>query len=180
VARIGCSDRSYDDVNIPNAISSHAGASAPYASYAAILAAFGGLLAATAAADRARRDVRPLNALEVTLLAAASFKAARVISRERVGSVVREPFVEGEQPAGGGARRAFGELVTCTRCVGTWAAAGLVATDTAAPRFGRVLTLTLAAGAGNDFLQAAFAALCNRDGTAPPPQARARPDSRGT
>jgi hypothetical protein len=28
------------------------------------------------------------------------------------------------------------------------------------PRFGRALTWTLAAGAANDFLQAAFAALC--------------------
>ena len=34
--------------------------------------------------------------------------------------------------------------------------------ETVAPRFGRLLTLTLAAGAGNDFLQAAFAALCAR------------------
>ncbi len=46
---------------------------------------------------------------------------------------------------------------------GTWAAAGLLAAETVAPRFGRLLTLTLAAGAGNDFLQAAFAALCARE-----------------
>jgi hypothetical protein len=31
-----------------------------------------------------------------------------------------------------------------------------------APRFGRLLTWTLAAGAANDFLQAGFAALCAR------------------
>jgi Protein of unknown function (DUF1360) len=147
-------------------MSSHVGAPPPYASYAAILATFGGLLAATAALERARHEQRSETALELTLLAAASFKAARAISRERVGSVVREPFVQGERPVGSGTRRAFGELVTCTRCVGTWAAAGLIATETAAPRFGRVLTLTLAAGAGNDFLQAAFAALCNRKSSA--------------
>ena len=148
-------------------MSSHVGAQPPYGSYAAILATFGGLIAATAALERARHEQRSVTALELTLLAAASFKAARAISRERVGSVVREPFVEAERPAGSGARRAFGELVTCTRCVGTWAAAGLIATETAAPRFGRVLTLTLAAGAGNDFLQAAFAALCDRQPSAP-------------
>lgn len=147
-------------------MSSHVGAPPPYASYAAILATFGGLLAATAALERARHEQQSVTALELTLLAAASFKAARAISRERVGSVVREPFVEGERPVGSGTRRAFGELVTCTRCLGTWAAAGLVATETAAPRFGRVLKLTLAAGAGNDFLQAAFAALCNREPSA--------------
>ena len=54
----------------------------------------------------------------------------------------------------GGLDQAIGELVTCSRCVGTWAAAGLGVTQVLAPRFGRLLTLTLAAGAINDFLQA--------------------------
>lgn len=51
-------------------------------------------------------------------------------------SFLREPFVEGhagaaedEEPVqSGGMEQAMGELVTCTRCVGTWAAAGLAAT----------------------------------------------------
>ena len=93
-------------------MSSHVDAQPPYGSYAAILATFGGLLAATAALERARHEQRSVTALELTLLAAASFKAARAISRERVGSVVREPFVEADRPAGSGTRRAFGELVT--------------------------------------------------------------------
>jgi hypothetical protein len=38
----------------------------------------------------------------------------------------------------------------------------LLATQSFAPGFGRLLTLSLAAGAGNDFLQAGFAALCAR------------------
>jgi hypothetical protein len=49
--------------------------------------------------------------------------------------------------------------VTCSRCVGTWAAAGLATTQILAPRFGRLLTWTLSAAGLNDFLQAAFAAL---------------------
>jgi hypothetical protein len=84
-----------------------------------------------------------------------------------VTSFVREPFVEGEAHAGdeeplheGGMQQAIGELVTCTRCVGTWAAAGLAATQIIAPRFGRLLTWSLAAAAANDFLQAGFAAIC--------------------
>jgi hypothetical protein len=52
-----------------------------------------------------------------------------------------------------------GELVTCSRCVGTWIAAGLTATDVIAPRFGRTLNWALAVGGANDFLQAGFAAL---------------------
>ncbi|HEY1365669.1 MAG TPA: DUF1360 domain-containing protein, partial [Gaiellaceae bacterium] len=53
-------------------------------------------------------------------------------------------------------------LVTCSRCIGAWVAAGLGATQVLAPRFGRVLTWTLGAAALNDFLQAGFAALTNK------------------
>ena len=146
----------------------------PFAAYAAILAAFGGTVAATAAVERVLgRDRRPLSALDYVLLSAATFKSARALSRERVGSVLRQPFVETddgshvydphERPAGDGMRRAVGELVTCTRCVGTWAAAGLLASQAVAPRFGRLLTWSLAAGAANDFLSAGFAAVCARE-----------------
>ena len=147
----------------------------PYAGYAAILAAFGGTVAATAALERVLgRDRRPPSTLDYVLLCAATFKSARALSRERVGSVVRQPFVESddgnevsetpdERPVGGGMRRAVGELVTCTRCVGTWAAVGLLASQAGTPRLGRLLTWSLAAGAANDFLQAGFAAVCARE-----------------
>ena len=98
---------------------------------------------------------------------------SRALSRERIGSVLRQPFVESEtregigltheDPAGQGLQRALGELVTCTRCAGTWTAAGLLTCQAVAPRFGQLLTWSLAAGAGNDFLQAAFAALIARE-----------------
>lgn len=119
------------------------------------------------------RETRTVTPMQLVILSAATFKAARAVAHERVGSVLREPFVEvegdpvqgdrvEERPAGDGLQRAVGELVTCTRCAGTWAAAGLLATQTVAPRFGTLLTWTLAAGAGNDFLQATFAALSTR------------------
>jgi hypothetical protein len=56
----------------------------------------------------------------------------------------------------------MGELVTCSRCIGTWVAAGLTTTQVVAPSFGRLLTWTLAAAGVNDFLQAGFAALTNK------------------
>jgi hypothetical protein len=59
-------------------------------------------------------------------------------------------------------QQALGELVTCTRCVGTWAAAGLASTQILAPRFGRLLTWSLGAAAANDFLQAGFTALTEK------------------
>jgi hypothetical protein len=133
----------------------------PYEAYAAIAGAFVAGLGAVAAL--ARRPP-PATALDLIALSAATFKASRTLSRERVASFVREPFVEGEDehPAGEGLKRAVGELVTCTRCVGTWTAAVLASTQMLTPRLGRALTWTLAAGAANDFLQAGFTALCAR------------------
>jgi hypothetical protein len=59
-------------------------------------------------------------------------------------------------------KRAVGELVTCTRCVGTWVAAGLATSLAVTPRFGRLLVWTLDAAAVNDVLQAGFAALTQK------------------
>jgi hypothetical protein len=92
------------------------------------------------------------------------------VARDEVTSFVRDPFVEGhayegedEQPIRtGDMQQAIGELVTCTRCVGTWTAAGLACTQILAPRFGRLLTWSLAAAGANDFLQAGFAALTSK------------------
>jgi hypothetical protein len=138
----------------------------PYEAYATIVGAFIAGLGTVAAL--ARRSP-PASALDLVALSAATFKASRTLSRERVASFVRQPFVEGEalvgedeEPAGEGFQRALGELVTCTRCIGTWSAAALASTQMLTPRFGRALTWTLAAGAANDFLQAAFQALCEK------------------
>ena len=136
----------------------------PYEAYATIAGAFFGGLATVAALSRRSP---PGTAVELAALAAATFKVSRTLSRERVGSFVRQPFVEGdadtgedERPAGTGLQRAIGELVTCPRCLGTWSAAGLASAQMLSPRFGRLLTWSLGASAANDFLQAAFVALC--------------------
>jgi Protein of unknown function (DUF1360) len=138
----------------------------PYGSYAAIAAVFvGGIATVAAVARRAPAG----SALDLIALSAATFKASRTLSRERVASFVRQPFVEGdaevgedERPAGEGLQRAIGELVTCPRCVGAWTAAGLASSQALAPRFGRLLTWSLCAAGANDFLQAGFKALCAR------------------
>jgi hypothetical protein len=141
----------------------------PYASYAALVATYVGLLGSAGLLARLlHRDPATHTPLDLAVLAAANFKAARTISHDRVTSFVREPFVEGEayeggeEPAPEGLRRAVGELVTCTRCVGTWTAAGLASAQILAPRFGRLLTWSLAASAANDFLQAGFTALTQK------------------
>jgi hypothetical protein len=146
----------------------------PYGSYAAIMGAFFAGLGATAAvARRLDRDPQCQTALDLAVLGLATFKAARTVSHDEVTSFLREPFVRGhaheggEEPKPGGLEQAIGELVTCTRCAGTWAAAGLTWAQVLAPRFGRILTWTLAAGGLNDFLQAGFAAVAARANDAP-------------
>ena len=142
----------------------------PYGAYAGIVGTFaGGLAAAGALAHVLDRDPREHDALDLVVLAAATFKAARTISTDEVTSFMREPFVEGHAHSGdedpletGDMRQAIGELVTCSRCIGTWVAAGLGATQILAPRFGRILTWTLAAGGLNDWLQAGFANVTNK------------------
>jgi hypothetical protein len=142
----------------------------PYSAYASIVAVFaGGLTAASALARALGRDPREGTALDLVILAAATFKAARTLTDDEVTSFLREPFVQGKAHAGveepketGDLRQALGELLTCSRCIGTWAAAGLATAQIVAPRGGRLLTWTLAAGGANDFLQAAFVALTNK------------------
>jgi Protein of unknown function (DUF1360) len=128
----------------------------PYGSYAAITGAFAGLLATAGALGRLLdRDPQCQTALDFGVLAAASFKAAHTLSHDEVTSFIR-------QPVEGGMEQAMGELVTCTRCIGTWVAAALASTQIVAPRFGRLLTWSLGAAAANDFLQAGFAALAGK------------------
>jgi hypothetical protein len=139
----------------------------PYGSYAAIVGTFAGGLAAAGALGRLLdRDPQCQTALDLVVLSAASFKAARTLSHDEVTSFLRQPFVRGDAHEGGeepvesgDLQQAIGELVTCSRCAGTWVAAGLATTQVLAPRFGRLLTWSLAAAGANDFLQAAFAAL---------------------
>jgi hypothetical protein len=139
----------------------------PYHAYATIVGTFvGGLAAAATLARLLGRDPRENTALDLAVLGLASFKASRTLARDEVTSFLREPFVEGDAHEGGeepvetgDLRQAIGELVTCSRCIGAWAAAGLTGTQIVAPQFGRVLTWTLASAGLNDWLQAGFAAL---------------------
>jgi hypothetical protein len=142
----------------------------PYGAYAAIMAVFAGGLAGAGALGRALgRDPREHDSLDLAVLALATFKGARTITRDEVTSFIREPFVEGhahggdEDPVGSGdLRQAIGELVTCSRCIGTWVAAGLGGIQVLAPRFGRILSWSLAVAGLNDWLQASFAALTHK------------------
>lgn len=113
---------------------------------------------------------------EMPLFGLASFSVSKTLSKEKVGSWVRTPVVDESvperTPKGRGLRYAAGELVTCSRCVGTWSALALVGLRAARPREARLVAGVLATSAVNDFLQAGFAWLtanANRSATGPRP-----------
>ena len=134
--------------------------------YAAINLVYAGLFAGVIYLTRERAREEPIALYELVPMSAATFALAKVIAKEKVGTWVREPFVEHEdgvaKPEGRRLQRAIGELVTCTRCVGAWSALGVVGLRLASPQTGRNVSNVLAASAANDWLQAGFKALCSR------------------
>jgi hypothetical protein len=115
-------------------------------------------------------------ARELPLFGLASFSLSKTLGKEKVGTWVRKPVVDEtvpeRTPKGRGLRYAAGELMTCTRCLGTWSSLGLVGLRAARPREARLVAAVLATSAINDFLQAGFAwatSTANRSATAPRP-----------
>jgi hypothetical protein len=136
--------------------------------YATINAVYAALAAGLLYATRERASEDPIALQELVPLSAATFALSKVIAREKVGTWMREPFVDQDghapRPKGRRLQRAVGELVTCTRCVGAWSALGIVGLRVASPQTGRTVANVLAASAANDWLQAGFRVLCNRAG----------------
>jgi hypothetical protein len=127
--------------------------------YAALNAVWAALLVGVVAGTRGRASKDPIQSRELIPLAAATFGLSKAIAREKIGTWVREPFVDqqgGGQPRGNRLRRVVGELVTCTRCVGTWSALAVVGLRVANPEAGRTVSTVLATSAANDWLQAGF------------------------
>jgi hypothetical protein len=133
------------------------------ADYAVLSGVYGALLGATAISARERE---PIPRGELPVLAAATFALSKLVVHEKVETWIRRPFVEeapdGARPRGRRLRFAIGELMSCTRCTGAWAALALAGLRLHSPATGRTVAGVLAASAGNDFLQAAFTWLCAR------------------
>jgi hypothetical protein len=149
--------------------------------YAKLNAIYGVLLAAVVLGTRNRPGARePIATRELVPIGAATFALAKVVAREKIGSWMREPFVEQRgperRPRGTRLRRAVGELVTCTRCVGAWSALGVVGLRVADPQAGRLLVNVLAASAANDWLQAGFKLLTAEANTIDARLAREHPE----
>jgi hypothetical protein len=132
--------------------------------YAALSAGYGALMGAVVLAARDGGG-DPLRPAELPGLGLATFTLAKLVAKEKVETWVREPFLEerpdGERrPKGSRLRYAVGELLSCSRCVGSWSALGLVGLRLLRPREAQVVVPVLAAAALNDWLQSGFTALC--------------------
>ncbi len=130
--------------------------------YAALNATWAALAAGVLAASR--EDAPPVHELPVFGLAV--FSLTKALAKEKVGVWVRQPLVheaaEGRPPKGRRLRYAAGELLTCTRCLGTWTSLGLVGLRVLRPREGRILTTVLASAGMNDWLQAGFQTMTSK------------------
>ena len=115
-----------------------------------------------------REDAPPAG--ELPVLGLATFAMSKALAKEKVGTWARAPLVEegaeGRRPKGRRLRYAVGELVTCTRCLGTWSSLALVGLRVARPREGRIVANVLAAAALNDWLQAGFSLATSRSNAA--------------
>lgn len=143
---------------------------APLGAYAGLVAGFLGAGTALAAAASRRKTPDRLAAGDILLAAVAAHRISRVVTKDRVTSVFRAPFTEYEGSGAPGeveehARRssgpalAVGQLLTCPYCIGEWAALGLTAGFTLAPRATRALATVLTVSTAADVMQEIYVRL---------------------
>ena len=133
----------------------------PLSEYAALTAAFGGVLGGFLLLAQRRLPER-IGFGDVARIGLASYKVGRLVAKDEVTSWMRAPVTrdeEASEPKSQGVERALGELVTCPYCVGVWAASVLTYALVLFPRQTRVVTTIFGAQAVADFLNAAFVRL---------------------
>lgn len=115
-------------------------------------------------AVKGRRGPTPVEPTELVIYGLATAGLARLLAKEKVTEWIRRPFVdepvEGERtPRGRGPRYVLGELLTCTRCLGSWSALTLVGLRTVAPAPAQMAATLLAFSYVNNLLQAGLTAV---------------------
>jgi hypothetical protein len=133
------------------------------------LGVYAGTVATVTMLARARgASVPSISAWDTARMALATYKGARLLSKDKVTAPLRAPFTQragdgeanevNDQPRGDGARETIGELMSCPFCIGQWLATALTVGLIFAPRGTRLVASTLAATAGADFLHHAYCA----------------------
>lgn len=161
-----------DGSNVPNPAAGYAPPEKrpPFLPYLGFMGLFGALVAAALAAAKRQGRALPdrVPAGQLLLVATASHKVSRLISKDKVTSPLRAPFTElegeggpaelEERSRGTGVRKAIGELLICPFCLGLWVIAGFSIGLLFAPRVTRFVASLFAALTVSDFLQIAYKA----------------------
>jgi hypothetical protein len=142
----------------------------PLTPYAALTATFAGGFAGSLALAWRHRGELPerYSILDVVMMGIATHKLSRLITKDKVTSFARVPFVRyeepgghgevNEEPRGEGIRYATGELLVCPYCVGQWVVGALAVGMVGAPRATRLVTAMYTAETIADFLQLGYKA----------------------
>jgi hypothetical protein len=158
---------------MPDPTEGHSAQHRPLAAYGALTVAFNGLFAAALlAARRADRLPDRFGLGDTLLLGAATAQLSRLLSKDRVTSVLRAPFTRfeedtgygevSEEARGTGFQRAIGELLICQYCVAQWVAAGMALGHAVAPRETRVVAGTFTVYGISNVLNLAYSAAQDR------------------
>jgi hypothetical protein len=140
----------------------------PLAGYANLTATFGAALGGGLLI--ARRQERPLpetvGVYDVVLIGLATHKLSRLLTKDKVTSVLRAPFTRFQENAGHGEveeaarghglRLAVGELLVCPYCIAQWIAGAFSLGLVFAPRLTRLLAGMWSAHAIADAAQLAY------------------------
>jgi hypothetical protein len=163
------------------AVATDRGEGLPLAGYSVLSTTFVVAFVGGAVAARRTRGGLPPRYSPWDLFTAgiATHKLSRLLTKDRVASVLRSPFVEGQQrsghgevsgePRGTGLQRAVGELLTCPHCLGQWISAGFGVGMIAAPEVTRLVAFIYSAQAIGDFLQLAYRASADAVDAPPTP-----------
>jgi hypothetical protein len=141
----------------------------PLRGYVVLMGAYGATAGALALVLRRRKTLPAFGLGDLALMAVATHKLSRVVSKDSITSPLRAPFVSYVEPAGagevneqvrvGGAAHALGELLMCPLCLDVWVATGFVGAYAFAPRAARMAASVFAIGAVSNALHFAWGAL---------------------
>jgi hypothetical protein len=146
----------------------------PLAGYAVLTAVFGtgvaGYVVAHRRSGRKLPDRLPLG--DFLLMALATQKLGRLITKDRVTSFIRSPFTRytesggpgevEEEARGEGLQHVIGELLVCPYCIGQWVAAAMIGAYIADPDATRMGASVFALLGASDFAQQLWAAVDKR------------------
>ncbi|RSO08873.1 hypothetical protein DMH18_18830 [Streptomyces sp. WAC 06783] len=140
----------------------------PLRGYAVLAGGYAGATALFALAFRKSGRTLPSRVppWDLLLLGAATYKASRLLAKDKITALVRAPFTRRketisasevmDEPRGHGLQLAVGELLACPFCLATWVGTSLVCGYAVAPRATRLVATGLSAVTISDWLQYAW------------------------